>query len=116
VQADVAGGVADALVNSVRVGFEEEMAFSSIEAGISSFETGATAGLASVGFQVLNFTDFLTPGPRAVPVFGFPPRVTDLQAGGWRVRLTAVDRSKDIFKSLDEIGGWPLPPVCHSRS
>jgi hypothetical protein len=106
VQADVAGGVADALVNSVRIGLEEERAFSAIEAGISRFETGATAGLASVGFQVLNFTDFLTPGPKAAPVFGFPPRVTDLLAGGWRVRLAAVDRSKDIFKDLDEIGGY----------
>jgi hypothetical protein len=39
--------------------------------------------VASVGFQVLNFPDFLTPGSKPAPVFGFPPMVADLGAGGW---------------------------------
>ncbi len=106
VQAEVAGGVADALVNAVRHSFQQGRTTASVEAGVSRLQTGAPDNLASLGFQVLNFPDFLTPGPKTAPVFGFPPMVADLEAGGWRVRLTAVEESSDVFKSLKETGGF----------
>jgi hypothetical protein len=104
--AEIAGGFADALVNSVRHSITEGITSARIEASVSRFEVGGTSELAAVGFQILNFADFLTPGPKPAPVFGFPPMVSDLNADGWRLRLTAVESSKEIFKSLKETGGY----------
>jgi hypothetical protein len=53
-----------------------------------------------VGFQVLNFTDFLTPGPKAAPVFGFPPRVIcDLTTIAQIGDVVRVDRSDPRTRS-----------------
>lgn len=80
-QLDIAGDVTDALVHSARMEFHDGKRSSRIEAFISHFETGAAEGLASVGFQVLNFPDFMTPGTKPAPVYGFPPKVAELRAG-----------------------------------
>jgi hypothetical protein len=106
VEAAVAGGVAQALVVLVQIGNEGGASFSRLEAGISRFETGASPDVRSIGFQVLNFPDFLTPGSKPAPAFGFPPKVADLEAAGWRVRLSAVENSRQTFKSLKETGGF----------
>ncbi len=106
VQADVAGSTAEALISSVHMSVHEGTASARVEGSISWFGTGASDDLASMGFQVLNFPDFLAPGPKTPPVFGFPPMVADLQAAGWRVRLSAVEMSQEIFKSLKETGGY----------
>jgi hypothetical protein len=106
VQAEVADSSDEALVTSIRTSIKEGEVSTKIEASISSFEKGPSAPLASAGFQIVNFPDFLTPGPKPAPVFGFPPMVADLQGAGWRARLTAVERSTDVFKSLKETGGY----------
>ena len=104
--AEIAGGVAEALVNAVRHTMTEGVTSASVEASVSHFETGAPAELAGVGFQVVNFPDFLTSGPKPPPVFGFPPSVAELRADGWRARLTAVEKAKEVFRSLKETGGY----------
>ena len=60
----------------------------------------------TVVYQILNFADFLSPGPKPAPVFGFPPMLADLDADGWRFRLTAVEQIKEILQRLKETGGY----------
>ena len=78
---------------------------------MSLFERGSGAALARIGFQVVNFSDFLTAGPRQSPVFGYPPSVAGLEHDGWRIRLSAVKESEQIFKSLGETGGYAFTHV-----
>jgi hypothetical protein len=104
--AEIAGGLTDALVHSVHHSMTEGITSARIEASVSRLEVGGASELAAAGFQILSFADFLTPGPKPAPVFGFPPMVSDLDADGWRLRLTAVERSKEIFKNLKETGGY----------
>jgi hypothetical protein len=82
---------------------------------ISAFERGTSVGLKEIGFQVVNFQDFLTPGPKQAPVFGFPPHIADLRFGGWLIQLTAVQQSKEIFKSLGETGGYAFTHLGRLR-
>ncbi|MDZ4688597.1 MAG: hypothetical protein SH850_26285 [Planctomycetaceae bacterium] len=103
---EIAGSVAEAVVTSTTLGTEDGVPFARVSGIVSKFEKGSGGDLAALGFQVVNFSDFLTPGPRPAPVFGFPPRVADLLYGVWRVRLTAVEDSNEIFKSLSETGGY----------
>lgn len=70
------------------------------------FARGISTGLKNIGFQVVNFNDFVTPGVHATATFGFPPQVAELQHGGWRISLTAVPGSESIFKSVKETGGY----------
>ena len=77
-----------------------------VEGRIRCFRKGDGTDLASIGFQVVNFTDFLTPGPKTPPIFGFPPQTVDLDSGMWRVRLSATANHQAIFKSLKEQGGY----------
>lgn len=103
---DIAGSVAEVLVSSTSFGVKDGAAFTKVSGSVGSIEKGAGAGLKEIGFQVVNFSDFLTPGPRPAPVFGFPPHVSDLSYGGWRVRLTAVKEHREVFKSLAATGGY----------
>ena len=73
---------------------------------IRSVEIGTPGVVANLGFQVVNFPDVLTPGKAAAPVFGYPPMVVDLRSAGWRVRLTAVENSTEVFKDLAATGGY----------
>lgn len=106
VKADIAGAVADVLMSALRTSVTNGTVSSRVAGPVSVFNIGGNTELASAGFQVLNFPDFLTPGPKPSPIFGFPPQVADLEAGGWRIRLTAVENSRDVFKGLDETGGY----------
>lgn len=96
VQVNVAGSVADALVSSVQHIIRGGNASTRIRAAVRVFETGTGNGLASIGFQVLNFPDFFTPGQRAL----------HLQFGHWDVTLEGVPDSQALFKSLNETGGF----------
>jgi hypothetical protein len=111
IKSEMMGGSGDAIVTAQGMSAKDGIVSSSIEAGLSSFEIGATAELTSAGFQVLNFTDFLTPGAWPSPAFGFPPKAAELQAAGWRVRLSAVEKSDDVFKALGETGGYAFTHV-----
>jgi hypothetical protein len=106
VNADLAGSTAEVLFNSMSIGNGDSGPFARVGGSISAFERGTGAGLKEIGFQIVNFQDFLTPGPRQASIFGFPPHVAELRYGGWRIRLTAVEQSREIFKSLGETGGY----------
>jgi hypothetical protein len=106
VEVDIAGSVAKTLVNQVSIGVNEGVPFARISGSVSTFEKGSGADLTVLGFQVVNFVDFLTPGPKPAPVFGYPPHVADLHYDGWRIRLSVVGNSQQVFKSLGETGGY----------
>jgi hypothetical protein len=103
---DIAGSVADVLVSSSSFGVKEGVPSLTISGSVSTFERGVGGQVNEIGFQVVNFSDFRTPGPKAAPVFGFAPHVSDLRYGGWRIQLTAVKEHRKIFKSLGETGGY----------
>jgi hypothetical protein len=105
-QVDVAGSIAEALISSIRIRVKDGDRSTKIKASISTFETGGQVPLVSVGFQILNFPAFSTPGLESAPPSGFPPTLADLQGAGWRVRVTSVPNSTDIVKSLKETGGY----------
>ena len=118
VKAAIAGGVADVLVSAVQMDVKSGVMSVTSSGRVKSFETGTGTVLASIGFQVLNFSDFLTPGPRPAPVFGYPPHIADLDYDIWRVRLTAVEDSTALFKNLNQIGGYAfthLARIIHQR-
>lgn len=92
------------LVNRTHLTIKDGCASSAISGSVRNFVKGDGAALAHVGFQVVNFSDFLTPGPR--PSFGHPPSTAELLWNDWRIRVSAVERSKDIFNSLEEAGGY----------
>jgi hypothetical protein len=79
--------------------------FARVSGSVSRFAKGAGTGLKAIGFQVVNFNDFFTPGVYPSPTFGVPPHIVELQHGGWRIRLTAVPEFKEIYKSVGEAGG-----------
>lgn len=103
---ELAGTVADGLATSHQQGFADGVSFEKVAVILSSIELGTGDPLSSIGFQIVNFPSFLTPGPKPAPVFGFPPKTACLQCAGWRIDLTAVQGSKAIFESLDETGGY----------
>lgn len=111
VRAEVAGAETDVLIKSTSTSFTEGVVSSKAVAIVRSIDTGSADHLMSIGFQIVNFSDFLTPGHKPEPVFGFPPMVAELQFSGWRVWLTAVPDSKEIFASLDETGGYAFTHV-----
>jgi hypothetical protein len=106
VKVELAGSAGDALISALRTSVANGVISRRVEGPVSVFSIGGSTEVASCGFQVLNFPDFLTPRVYASASFGFPPRVVDLEADGWRIRLTAVEKSQDVFKSLEETGGY----------
>jgi hypothetical protein len=110
-QVDVAGSIAEALISSIKIRVKDGDRSTRIKASISTFETGTQGPLASVGFQILNFPPFSTPGLKSAPPSGSPPTLADLPGAGWRIRLSAVPNSTDIVKSLKEIGGYAFTHV-----
>ncbi len=106
VRADIAGAATDVLINATSVSISEGVPFTTAVGFVSSMDVGAPGDLTSIGFQVVNFHDFITPGPKPAPVFGFPPKTVELRSAGWRACLTAVQDSKTIFESLKETGGY----------
>jgi len=103
---DLAGSTAEVLFSSLRIETGAAGHFVRVSGSVSRFTKGTPTGLKNIGFQVVNFNDFFTPGVYASPTFGFPPHVAELQHGGWRIRLTAVPEFKEIFKSVGETGGY----------
>jgi len=101
-----------------------------IRAFVSAMESGWEQDLVSVGFQLVNFTDIITPGLRAVP--GDPTTLTHergqtqrlldragavtcstarLGHDGWQVDLVAVSDSADVYKGLKSSGGYRFTHV-----
>ena len=102
----LAGGEGDFQAFSWNTNLADGQMTETVEGRIRCFRKGDGTDLASIGFQVVNFTDFLTPGPKTPPIFGFPPQAVDLDSGMWRVRLSATANHQAIFKSLTEQGGY----------
>ncbi|WP_419166823.1 hypothetical protein [Candidatus Palauibacter sp.] len=121
------------LVHSMSLGSN-----SRIRALASSMESGGEQSLLSAGFQVANFTNFITPGLSAAP--GDPTAITDgnlserrlsapptgartkpgqsftkaaaeLRHDGWKVSLVAVPESRDLHESLKANGGYAFTHV-----
>ena len=101
-----------------------------IGACVSLLESADDCDLVSVGFQVVNFTDIITPGLSAAP--GDPTTVTHARAqtkqlpdgrgavtwatarfghDGWQVDLVAVPESTDVYKGLKASGGYGFTHV-----
>ena len=101
-----------------------------IGAFVSLLESTDECDLVSVGFQVVNFTDIITPGLSATP--GDPTTVTHargqterlldgggavtratsrLEHDGWQVDLVAVPESADVYKGLKASGGYGFTHV-----
>ena len=106
-----------------------------LRAFVSKVDSGCTQGLVSVGFQVVNFTNFFTLGLSATP--GDPTVVTsinqrlvndDVSTGrpagsafsryaaalihdGWRVNLVAVPDADEVYKKLKVNGGYGFTHV-----
>ncbi len=81
-------------------------------------EWGGEQSLFSVGFQIVNFPDVITPGPSAVP--GDPTASTgnfgtiqtvSLNHDGWRFRIVAVPESGDRGEQLNATGGYACTHV-----
>jgi hypothetical protein len=104
--AQVADSLTEVLISSVQHRVSGDGHSAKVGGTIGVLETKSSATLTSIGFQVVNFPDFLTPGQAPAPVFGFPPRMTDLRGAGWRIRLTAVEKSTEVFKGLEATGGY----------
>jgi hypothetical protein len=103
---EVAGSTVEVLFSSLHIEMGAAGHFARVAGSVSRFTKGTPTGLKEIGFQVVNFNDFFTPGVYATPTFGFPPHVAELQHGGWRIHLTAVPEFKEIFESVGETGGY----------
>ena len=112
---------------------------SRIRAFASAMESDREQNLLSVGFQVVNFTDFITPGLSAAPgdptaiagvngtqrllggvtptgsptkrVQSFTCATTDLRHDGWNVSLVALPESRDRYGHLKATGGYSFTHV-----
>ena len=112
---------------------------SRIRAFASAMETDREQNLLSIGFQVVNFTDFITPGLSAAPgdptaiagvngterllggvtptgsttkrVESFTCATAGLRHDGWNVSLVAVPESRDSYKHLKATGGYSFTHV-----
>ena len=110
-----------------------------VSAFAGAMEWGGEAHLISVGFQIVNFPDVITPGltavpgdptamtgenraekrPREVSTTGAPAewfqsatsQTVDLRHDGWRINLVAVRESRDRFKHLKATGGYAFTHV-----
>ena len=101
-----------------------------IRAFVSRMERGCQQDLVSVGFQLVNFTNIITPGLSAAP--GDPTTLTyagqqaqrlldrggaitcstaRLGHDGWQVDLVAVPDSADVYKGLKSSGGYGFTHV-----
>lgn len=90
----------------------------SIRASAGEMEWGGEQSLLSVGFQVVNFPDVITPGPAAVP--GDPTtmgsdygtiQTVRLKHDGWQIRFVAVRKSRDGYEKLKATGGYAVTHV-----
>jgi len=90
----------------------------SIRAFAAAMEWGGEQRLRSVGFQIVNCPDFITPGPAAVP--GDPTAIAGdfgtiqtvgLHHDGWQIRIVAVAESVDRYRELKATGGYAFTHV-----
>ena len=101
-----------------------------IRAFVSGMESRSDQDLVSVGFQLVNFSDIITPGLFAAPgdpttlthAGGQTQRLLDrggavtcstarLEHDGWQVDLAAAPDSADVYKGLESSGGYAFTHV-----
>ena len=108
-----------------------------LRAFISKIDSGCAQGLVSVGFQVVNFSNFFTRGLSATPgdptavtsieqrlvngdastgtsvglVFSSTCRATTFSHDGWLVNLVAVSDEDEVYKKLKANGGYAFTHV-----
>ena len=89
-----------------------------IRASVGAMEWGGERRLFSVGFQIVNFSDVITPGPSTVP--GDPTatggdygtiQTIYLKHDGWQIRIVAVPESRDRYRHLKDTGGYAFTHV-----
>ena len=89
-----------------------------IRASAGTMEWGGERRLLSVGFQIVNFSDFITLGPSAVP--GDPTAIAgdsgtiqtvDLKHDGWQISIVALPESRDRYGRLKATGGYAFTHV-----
>ena len=90
----------------------------SIRAFAGAMEWGGETPLLSVGFQIVNFPDVVTPGPSVVPgdptaiAAGFGTiQTVALKHDGWQIRLVVVPESRDRYSNLKATGGYAFTHV-----
>jgi len=85
---------------------------------VGEMEWGGEQSLFSVGFQIVNFPDVITPGPYAVP--GDPTAISgncgtthtvSLNHDGWQFRIVAVPESGSRREKLKATGGYAFTHV-----
>ena len=90
----------------------------SIRASAGQMEWGGERSLFSVGFQIVNFRDVITPGSSAVP--GDPTTIggdrwtiqtVALNHDGWQIRIVAVPESRHRYEQLEATGGYAFTHV-----
>ena len=62
VEAVIVGETVETLVNSTRPSVKDGVSSSIVSGSVRTFVRGSGDNLAHVGFQVVNFSDFITPG------------------------------------------------------
>ena len=93
----------------------------SIRAAVGEMEWGGERSLLSVGFQIVNFPDVITPGSCAVPgdptTIGGDDRTNQtlqnvaLDHDGWQIRIVAVPGSRDRREQFKAKGGYAFTHV-----
>lgn len=106
VKADLAGATTDVLIKSTSVSLNKGALSNRVVGIVSVIDVGAPEELMSVGFQVVNFSDFVVPGSTAASAFGPSPKTVELEFSGWQISLTPVQDCRSIFESLGETGGY----------
>ena len=102
VRVDLASSTAEVLFNSMLIGNGESGPFAKVGGSISAFEEGTGSGLKEIGFQVVNFQDFLTPGPKQASVLRIP--ATCRRSSAWRLAHPAY-RGPAVQGDLQEPRG-----------
>ena len=93
----------------------------SIRAAVGEMEGGGGRSLLSVGFQIVNFPDVITPGSCAVPgdptTIGGDDRTNQtlqniaLNHDGWKIRIVPLPESRDRCEQLTATGGYAFTHV-----
>lgn len=119
------------VVHSYRVvSLPTDGAMRRLRASVSKMDSGCEQDFASVGFQVVNFTNFFTSDLSPTP--GDPSVITSvgevllnsdaslpsstrgaatLSHDGWMVNLVEVSDADEIYKTLAATGGWAFTHV-----
>lgn len=110
ITAEIAGATARVTVSSTSMSAKGRSHSSKLSGHVRVFTIGGTEALVAAGFQIVNFPDFFTPGPRPPSPFG-SSEVGRIQIGVWLIHFAPTDPSGKMFESLKESGGYGFTHV-----